>query len=309
MGTLLIERWFAGTTPIPIIDDASTALVRAEVRACAVSAGLAEAATESMVIAASELGKNQLVHAHRGSVAVRVVRRGAVGGIEIIAADEGNGILDPASALAGRSTGSGLGGGLSGTARLCDELDIDVRIGEGTCVRARKFAAELTRRPEIGVFGRPSPGESISGDDALYARHGDALLLAVADGLGHGPHAREASARAMDTFLALGAAAATDILAACDRALDGTRGAVMAVAVWDEARGELSHAAAGNVIACLQRRDDPKKLSGPAIVLGARRSARLRPQSETLALAPREGYSVRGLERDPKLMMFFGRAS
>src|SRR5438093_130152 len=81
--------------------------------------------------------------------------------------------------------------------RRSGEVDFDVRIDEGTCVAARVFAAPVPRS-EVAVIGRPCSGETTSGDDAGFVRgDGGALLLFAVDGLGHGPPAREAAARAV----------------------------------------------------------------------------------------------------------------
>ena len=44
-----------------------------------------------------------------------------------------------------------------------DEVDIDVRLGEGTCVWARKFASPVPKAREVAIFGRPCEGEAVSG--------------------------------------------------------------------------------------------------------------------------------------------------
>src|SRR6185295_18454260 len=87
--------------------------------------------------------------------------------------------------------------GLSSVLRLADEVDFDVRIGEGTCVFARKLVEPPPHKSEVAIFGRPHVGERISGDDAAFVRDGSSLLIAVADGLGHGSEARAASGAAV----------------------------------------------------------------------------------------------------------------
>ena len=132
--------------------------------------------------------------ARLGEMAIRRIERGGVPGIEVLAQDRGKGIVDPTVALAGGDAraepGAGLGIGLGGVYRLADEVDFDVRQGEGTFIAARKFS-EPVRRQEVAVLARPRPGEEEGGDEALFAWQGDDLFLAVADGLGHGPAARE----------------------------------------------------------------------------------------------------------------------
>jgi anti-sigma regulatory factor (Ser/Thr protein kinase)/serine/threonine protein phosphatase PrpC len=275
-----------GVELVLIDDEASISLVREAVRRLGGEVGMAIDRYEALVAAASELGHNQLAHGHRGSMAVSSISRDGVAGLEVVAFDEGHGINDPTAALRGEPRASGsLGVGLSAAYRLCDEMDFDVRLGEGTYVAARKFATPLPRS-EVAIFGRPIEGERESGDDAAFVRSPEALLVAVADGLGHGPEAREASARAMVAVRGHAEGELASLLGACDRALRGTRGAVMAVARFDRGAHILSHASAGNINSHLYRPRATRRFGSVSCVLGARGpSPRL--MVETEALEPR----------------------
>ncbi len=259
--TPLVTRWLEGAARadvVDVLDEASVATVRARVRAAGPAAGLEATTVEALAVAASELATNQLRHARAGCVVVRAVRRGAVPGVEVIAADQGPGIVDLAAAFSGAGgaqvgggrasgLGAGLGAGLAGARRLTHELDVDARAGEGTCVRARTFAA-LVPKSEVAIVGRPLAGELVSGDDALTLRTPDALLVAVADGLGHGPEARGGAARAIDALSAADPAAPLqELIARCADAVRGTRGAVLALARLDLATRSLEHAGVGDV--------------------------------------------------------------
>ncbi|HEX2568025.1 MAG TPA: SpoIIE family protein phosphatase [Polyangia bacterium] len=286
MGPDLLHHWLGSLKSLPILDAASVSEAREWVRAEGAAAGLDKVVIESLVLAMSELGHNQLVHAGGGSVAVTRVERSGVPGLEIIAADQGPGIRDPAAGLldrpslsamsppAGAGSGS-LQAGLAAVRRLTEEVDIDVRWGEGSCVRVRRFASPMPRRREVAVLGRALPGERISGDDAGVVRHGDTLILGVADGLGHGLEAREPSALAVDTLLQHAHEAPCDLLERCHRELQGTRGAMMTVVHIDEARQEIEHSGAGDVSARICRYRDERRLGGTARTLGR---AELRPR-------------------------------
>src|SRR5215472_9847632 len=207
-GYRLIDRWLGETSRIRVVDEASVALVREEVRREGRALGLPKGVTGAAVNVASELGHNQLAHARGGEMSIRRIERGSVAGLEVVAADRGPGMASPSKALKGSArttemarTGASLGVGLQAVLELSDETDFDVRLGEGTCVWARKFAAPPPhRRRQIGVYGRSCPEEITSGDDALFVRRDDALLVAIADGLGHGTPAREASETAMEVI-------------------------------------------------------------------------------------------------------------
>jgi anti-sigma regulatory factor (Ser/Thr protein kinase) len=282
MDSFLIERWMAGLDPLPILDEASVSVARERVRALGAKVGLSPDDVGRLAIVMSELAMNQLVHGRRGVVAERAIERDGVPGVEIIAADEGPGIADPERALSDepRPRGS-LGAGLSSVLRLSDEVDFDVRVGQGTCIAARKLARRGARRREVAIFGRPADGERVSGDDAGFVRLADgALMVGLADGLGHGHDALDASSKAIDVLLARADQRPADLLEECDRALAGTRGAVMAAVHLDDALGELVHASAGNVEARAFGPRTSRGFAGWAFVLGARRAPRPKLREE-----------------------------
>jgi anti-sigma regulatory factor (Ser/Thr protein kinase) len=293
VGALLGIEPPAGSDVVPILDEASVAVVREAARRLGGQQGLPRDRIESLIAAASELGHNQLAHARLGRMWLSAIEREGVAGLEIAALDAGPGIADPTAAMAGQTRGAGsLGVGISAAYRLADEMDFDVRLGEGTYAAARAFATPVPRS-EVAVFGRPITGEPRSGDDAGFVRSGGVLLVGLADGLGHGPEAREASERAMDLLRRHGEGDVSSLLEDCHGALQGTRGAVMAAARFDRRAGELRHAAAGNISTHLYWPKASRRLVSASRVLGAAGAARPRPVVE------RES-----LERRPLLLMF-----
>jgi anti-sigma regulatory factor (Ser/Thr protein kinase) len=285
MEAFLIDDWLRDTDPLPLVDVASVSLVCERVRALGAECRMPEKALASLVIVASELAHNGLAHGVRAAIAVRAIERAGVLGLEVVAADSGSGIQDPERAFLGapRNTGS-LGVGLAGVRAMSDEVDVDVRLGEGTCIWARKFASSVERRREVGILGRPHPSERISGDQARFVRSAESLLLMVADGLGHGPEARTAADRAMAGVRRLALLPVGEILAGCDSDLLGTRGAVMAALRIEEPEGRAEVASAGNVTTRAVRFRRTRVYEGSAFVLGARGSTRKRFALETLAL-------------------------
>jgi anti-sigma regulatory factor (Ser/Thr protein kinase) len=262
-----VGRWLLGPDAIPILDRASVSVVRDHVRQCAARIELPEVPTASLLNVVSELAHNQLAHApgRRAFVLVREVQRGDERGLEVVAADEGPGIVDVSAALEGRRTGgASLGVGLAAVLELADEVDFDVRLGEGTCVWARKFARHDVRRRRVGIYGRCYPGETTSGDDAAFVRTQGSLLVGLADGLGHGEGAREASERARDVVLRHPELEPDALLARCDAELAKTRGVVMAAARLTEAPRAVALACVGNIVAMLV---------GPRSAAGAGRGA------------------------------------
>lgn len=105
-----------------------------------------------------------------------------------------------------------------------------------------------------GSARRPLPGQHRCGDRAVVAPAQGGTMLAVIDGLGHGPEAAHAADTAADSLLA-GAGAGTptlELMRDCHRALRRTRGAAVAVAM--VAAANLEWLSVGNVSGALVSR-------------------------------------------------------
>jgi hypothetical protein len=163
-----------------------------------------------------------------------------------------------------------LGVGLAATLELADELDFDVRIAEGTCIWARKFSRSVRRRKRVGIYGRPYPGEHVSGDDGAFVRNADDLLVVVADGLGHGEPAREASLAAMAVVRAGGGRNIDIIVQDCHDALHETRGSVMAIARVSDVSAAIQAAVLGDASLHVEGPGTHRRVSGRPFILGAR---------------------------------------
>ena len=102
---------------------------------------------------------------------------------------------------------------------------------------------------------------TMSGDAFWYAETGRRVWIAVADGLGSGPEAARASRAAIDclrtlvlnpsesdeTTSLLAPRQVEHLIMACDRALCGTRGAALGLALLDAGAREGHYAAIGNI--------------------------------------------------------------
>ncbi len=115
---------------------------RRDVRAAALALGFLAVPTEEIVLAASELATNLLLHAHDGTLAVtRAEAMGRVG-VRIESRDAGPGIADiPAALRDGASTRRGLGSGLPAVRRLVDEFSL-VSAPTGTVIAVCKWRPE-----------------------------------------------------------------------------------------------------------------------------------------------------------------------
>lgn len=99
----------------------------------------------------------------------------------------------------------------------------------------------------IGVACVAADGEEIAGDEAVVAREGSRVLIGLADGLGHGPHAAEAASRFCSHVRARPLEPLEDLLVSAGQELSSTRGAAAALLRIDEAAGELEFSGVGNV--------------------------------------------------------------
>jgi len=312
----MIEAWLgdASATAICVVDEAAVSQVREAVREVGHAQGMDTLLVERAVAAASELGHNQRLHAGGGMVVVRACSRGTVGGVEVVAADRGPGILDPKAALGGVSTTeparSSLGIGLAAAHRLSDEMDVDVRLGEGSCFWLRKFAEPVARGREVAVWGRPKDGERVSGDDGAFVRTDEGLLIVIADGLGHGTAARDSSSRVARIARSEPNKGLEGLLHASDTALSGLRGAAVTVALVHEHQARVDCAAVGNVMCAIERRDRSSKFGSEQWTLGVpamRRKVRVEQQSfpaNSLLLLQSDGVSARAtLSAHPDLFV------
>jgi serine/threonine-protein kinase RsbT len=125
---------------LPLSSDGDVVTVRQRVRATAVESGFSLVDQTKIVTAASELARNTVVHGGGGTVEIAVLVEGARRGIQLTFRDHGPGIPDIAMAMRdGFTTGGGLGLGLGGARRLCNNFDIRSTPGDGTVVRITRW--------------------------------------------------------------------------------------------------------------------------------------------------------------------------
>lgn len=125
---------------MPIRSDEQIVRLRRIVREKAVSLGLSLIDQTKFVTAASELARNTLTYGGGGDVHCYTVRRNGRVGLRLEFVDNGPGIPDIQRALTdGFTSGNGLGLGLGGAKRLCDEFDIRSAPGAGTHISITKW--------------------------------------------------------------------------------------------------------------------------------------------------------------------------
>jgi phosphoserine phosphatase RsbX len=110
---------------------------------------------------------------------------------------------------------------------------------------------------DLGVACATSPGESESGDRYVCETFPDGVLLALVDGIGHGPEAAvaaEAACAVLKTHVAEPVIALTE---RCHDRLRFTRGVVMSLAAFDLRHNLLTWLGIGNVQGILRRFGPP----------------------------------------------------
>jgi len=132
------------TTPlsdaIPIRTTEDIVKVRKVVRIKAAEIGLGLVDQTKIVTAASELARNTLDYGGGGEMSVSLVAESGRKGLRLTFRDEGPGIADLEQALRdGFTSGGGLGLGLGGAKRLCNEFHIESAPGKGTRVTIARW--------------------------------------------------------------------------------------------------------------------------------------------------------------------------
>lgn len=126
-----------------------------------------------------------------------------------------------------------------------------------------------------GVVARAKPGNFESGDAWQVIEEPDGWLVAVCDGLGSGPAAAQASRAAMETLVAQPGRSLSELLEACDRHLQGTRGAALGLLRIRPDEQRVSYAGVGNVEVRLVQSSAFKPISTNGIVGGNYRTPKV----------------------------------
>ncbi|MGW7268130.1 SpoIIE family protein phosphatase [Streptomyces sp. NPDC054842] len=278
---------------VPVHDSTRVRDARVAAESAADHAGLDRDRTAAAALVATELATNLLKHAGGGQVLIDTVDAGlapsgdgGVRAVQILAIDHGPGIADLPSALSdGYSTASSLGAGLGTCRRVADDFDLQSTPGRGTVALARVHA--VPRDPggrdaggahepvRVGGVNIPLAAAEHSGDAWACVRAGDLVTLLLADGLGHGEAAAEASGAALAELRHRPHLPPVDLLGRLHTALRHTRGAAVAVAQLDLASRTLDFAGIGNVGARLRSGDTWHPLLSHPGIVGAHRPARL----------------------------------
>ncbi|HVJ04359.1 MAG TPA: ATP-binding SpoIIE family protein phosphatase [Candidatus Saccharimonadales bacterium] len=206
-------------------------------------------------IIVTEAARNIAAHAGEGQIVLSPWMCGEIAGIDVFALDHGPGIRDVSLSLQdGYSTRGTPGNGLGAMSRLAGTFQIYSLTGHGTAVFARVLRTEQLREVEsqscnMSAISLPMTGEMVCGDAWSVDWQPGRSLYIVADGLGHGPIAAEASTEAVRIFRQTSHRTPQEIMREIHLALAKTRGAAVSIAEVLPGKGVLNYVGAGNVVA------------------------------------------------------------
>lgn len=244
------------TSAVNIDEPTAASAARRRAEAMGVQAGFDATRIGQLAIVVMELASNILKHAQHGEVLLTACRSGTAHGIEVLALDKGRGMRDfERSVVDGHSTAGSLGHGLGAVRRMANAFDVFSLPGRGTAALARLWAGRDAAPRDgaiaLGGVNVAKDGERESGD-AWAARAGrDTAVVMLADGLGHGVLAAEASAAAAAAFDRNPFAAPRSTLEDVHLALRATRGAAVAITLIDFASSTARFAGLGNISAAI----------------------------------------------------------
>jgi anti-sigma regulatory factor (Ser/Thr protein kinase) len=241
--------------PITSADSSQIGQARRRAVSLATSLGFDEVRLGELSIVVTEAARNIANHADEGQLIISPWVVDGETGIDIFAIDKGKGILDIDQACEdGFSTAGTAGQGLGAISRLAGKLQIYSAPAAGTVLFARVFRepGDAGNEPEdrpIGILSTPVSGETLCGDAWSASHEPGRSIYIVADGLGHGPFAAEASQEAMRVFNDIPNRPPELILKEIHGALAKTRGAAVSVAEILHNDGVLNYSGAGNISA------------------------------------------------------------
>ncbi len=211
-----------------------------------------------LAIVITEAATNLAIHAKQGELLLcPSVRSDGNNFIDVIAVDRGPGITDVTRSMGdGFSTAGTPGNGMGAIRRLADKFDLFSQPGTGTVVLARIFSSTTRRKVEqpkfeVGYVCFPVKGEHVSGDTVAFRSCACSGSFMIADGLGHGISAHEASLEAGRIFVEEKTSTPAQMLDSMNHGLRSTRGAAVAVASIDCESRTVRYSGIGNIASAI----------------------------------------------------------
>ncbi|WP_013321371.1 ATP-binding SpoIIE family protein phosphatase [Gloeothece verrucosa] len=258
---------------LPISEPSQTGKARREALTLASRLGFDETKRGKVGLVVTEIANNLVLHATEGLLLLQAIERDNQIGIEILSLDQGPGMSNISECLRdGFSTAGTAGNGLGAISRLSDGFEVYSSPKGGTAILAQLWLTSASSslssldskldqiygnpitsnldnkiKLEIGTICLAKAGQEVSGDIWATVQQDERILLLVADGLGHGLPAAQASLEARRIFHASAHLNPKEIIEATHLALRSTRGAALAIAEIDFSRQTLRWAGVGNI--------------------------------------------------------------
>jgi anti-sigma regulatory factor (Ser/Thr protein kinase) len=238
---------------VGVNDQSGVAAARRAATDLATRAGFSDVETGKLALIATELSTNLIKHGSGGEILVGTYDDNEGQGIEILALDKGAGMSNVAACLEdGYSSAGTAGRGLGAVIRQSHFVDVGSWPGLGTAVLARVApgrpeAGKPPAAPTWGGVSIPKAGEDVCGDAWSVSNAGGIRTLLVADGLGHGPDAAEASVEAVRLFHRYNGHSVANLIDYIHGGLRATRGAAVSVARFDAQAKKIVFSGIGNV--------------------------------------------------------------
>jgi anti-sigma regulatory factor (Ser/Thr protein kinase) len=264
------------TEAVAVTDASSIGEARRAAQTIAQRLDFEEVQAGELALLATEASRNVLVHGGGGQLILTGTKSEGSSMARILAVDSGPGIADMARAMTdGFSTAGTPGGGMGAMRRIASRLDIftgrtgTIVLLEVGQVKQNIGQAEPNFDLQIAGMALPYPGERTCGDSWAHHRAPDRTLVMIADGLGHGIGAAEASQEAMATFQAHVHLGPGQILGLMHDALRKTRGAVAGIAEIRPTERVMIFAGVGNISAVLMSGNSSRSIASHNGTLGA----------------------------------------
>ena len=211
-----------------------------------------EKRTGEIDIIVSELASNLVKHTAGGELVYRVFHEKDKPVFEILSIDNGPGMNDVSRFIKdGFSTSNTLGQGIGSINRLSNFSQIYSKENWGTIfyVRCMENAGEKISPGPIVIrcFSIAKPGEMVSGDGCSVRVLNKKICIMVADGLGHGKHAKTATDVAIKCFQNSTDVTPSNLIKEMHEDLKKTRGVVATIAIMDTENEKVDLCGVGNI--------------------------------------------------------------
>jgi anti-sigma regulatory factor (Ser/Thr protein kinase) len=228
--------------------------------------GWSEEMAGRIALIVTELGNNLALHTSGGTLFLRGLVEGAARGVEILSIDAGPGVANFSDCLRdGYSTAGTAGTGLGAVKRASQLFATHSQPGVGTALLSEVWAMEPASRAgrfwHCGALSIAMGGDPVSGDSwSEQHLRPEVIRVMIADGLGHGEFAAQASIRAVEVFEKSPTLPLPDLMQRMHDALRPTRGAAVSIAELDLAGESVSYVGVGNITGTIVTHDKSASL-------------------------------------------------